>query len=189
MTAVSIFPQIYFHYSCINHIEFKKYLLENYIEKDSKVSSNWCCNTKNLPINTEKLFSFLKPTLIEFCSEVDKNIDFHLNGAWLNYYNTTDFQEIHSHSIDSQMAMVYFVQYSKETDGKFYFFNQNYSQNELSKFNSLTTNYQNMMSNWCPDVQEGDIILFPSYLLHGVTPHNSQTKRITLAVNCNFKLI
>ena len=44
------------------------------------------------------------------------------------------------------------------------------------------------MSNWYPEIQEGDVIIFPSYLLHGVRPHMSDTQRITLAINFSFDI-
>lgn len=188
MTVVPIFPEIYFHYKVQNHQQFKKYLLSNYSSDPAESPSNWNCNVKSLSIDANDIVPYLTPVLKEFCKELDKKLNFFVKDSWLNFYNQNDFQEIHGHSADAQLSMVYFVNYNPVTDGKFYFFNRNYTDRELSKFSTLIDKFQAVMSNWYPNIEEGDILIFPSYLLHGVRPHESNTQRITLAVNFTFEV-
>ena len=188
MTVIPIFPEIYFHHKVSNHQKFKDYLLNNYSPDNAEPRPNWNCDTKSLPIDSTNLVPYFTPILEEFCKEVNENLDFSIKGSWLNFYNKDDFQEIHGHTIDAQLSMVYFVQYNPVTDGKFYFFNKNYADRELSRINTLTDKYEATMSNWYPGIEEGDVIIFPSYLLHGVRPHKSSTQRITLASNFTFEV-
>ena len=41
-------------------------------------------------------------------------------------------------------------------------------------------------NKWWPNVKAGDIILFPSYLLHGVSPHKLRKPRTTISFNLQF---
>ena len=50
----------------------------------------------------------------------------------------------------------------------------------LQKKNNYTEHYY-------PDVEEGTIIIFPSYLYHGVSPQKSEDERITIV--CNISVI
>ena len=192
MTVVPIFPELYFQYKVKNHQEFKKYLLETYLRETSETPSitpNWNCNTKSLSVDASLLVPNLSSILEEFCVEINENLDFSIKGSWLNFYDKNDFQEIHGHTMDgTQLSLVYFVQYNPKDDGEFYFFHKNYSDRELSGLYPILNKYPAMMSNWYPTVNEGDVLIFPSYLLHGVKPHMSDTKRITLAVNFSFEI-
>ena len=36
---------------------------------------------------------------------------------------------------------------------------------------------------WYPEVNKGDIVIFPAHMLHGVSPHKSDVVRKTLSFN------
>ena len=57
-------------------------------------------------------------------------------------------------------------------------YNRNFYSDDINNKVAGRCNY--------PDIKEGDIIIFPGYLDHGVSPHNSDSKRITLSCNFNF---
>ena len=44
----------------------------------------------------------------------------------------------------------------------------------------------NYSDNYTPELKTGDFIVFPSHILHGVTPHNSDSVRKTLSFNINI---
>ena len=44
----------------------------------------------------------------------------------------------------------------------------------------------NDLEQYHVDVEEGDIVVFPSNLLHWVRPHNKDKDRVTFAVNISI---
>ena len=43
------------------------------------------------------------------------------------------------------------------------------------------------MLNYSVAPKAGDVLLFPSYMLHGVTPHNSKKPRRTVSFNIHLE--
>ena len=107
---------------------------------------------------------------------------FKMTEAWLNKYERGDSQEVHTHigGDDCTFSLAYFAQYA-ENDAKFIF----YDPDQTKHLGNYSKHYSTV-NTWFPDVQEGDIIIFPSWLHHQVDVHRSDTTRIT--VSANFKV-
>ena len=71
----------------------------------------------------------------------------------------------------------------KENDAKFYFLN------ERSRVTSeVWTDLSDTMGDSISiEPERGDILFFPSHMLHGVTPHKSDTPRITVSGNIKLR--
>ena len=75
---------------------------------------------------------------------------------------------------------VIFIQFDKDKDGKFYFENMNLDHTVLGY-----THIFKQSPVLEPDVSEGDLIVFPSFVRHGVRMQKHDTNRLTLSFNLN----
>ena len=190
MSHQHLFGDIYFKYQLSQHDEVKQMLLAKYDVNSSEYDDKWNCNSTRISMSPNEMLPLVTPTLKEFGDEIRKSAKVFMDTCWINFYRPGAFQEIHNHvGHGCQLALVYFVNYNKETDGKFYFYNTNtqivsndlallLSGGPLGSFGSVVY----------PDVDEGDVIMFPSYLHHGVSPHGGETLRVTVSCNLSFQL-
>jgi hypothetical protein len=130
--------------------------------------------------DTESIVNFLSPSLEIFFNDLRTELYYHINilEVWKNTYLKGSFQEIHDHVIgDCNLSLVLFLTENDENSSKFYFYNRNSS--EISSIWKQTFNYENHFI----DYKKGDILFFPSHMMHGVTYHNSEEKRETISIN------
>jgi len=110
------------------------------------------------------------------------NIEIQLNGLWRNTYHKHGFQEIHDHGLH-HISGVLFLTDEQPGDSQFYFFNKCYSEipNTLRQFRQG----DNIVfgGRYWIKAERGRIVLFPSYLMHGVTSHKSDNPRRTASFN------
>ena len=129
--------------------------------------------------------SALNLTLADMHQQLNGNPlhQFKMTEAWLNKYERGDSQEVHTHigADNCTFSCSYFAQYALN-DARFLF----YDPDQTKHLGDFTKHYDGVVNTWFPDVQEGDIIIFPSWIHHQVEPHRSDTTRIT--VSANFKI-
>lgn len=97
--------------------------------------------------------------------------------SWINWSNPNQFHHKHSHP-NSLISGCFYVNANKNTD-KIYFYRDEYQQ---LKFPPIDWNMYNSESWWFP-VGSGELILFPSSLLHMVQPVEGNDTRVSLAFN------
>ena len=110
-----------------------------------------------------------------------------ISSAWRNTYYKDYYQELHDHyDIDgSELSGVVFLNDHREGASQFYFFNKNRSELSpawMKLFNTIGFQYRNSAIR----PKAGDVLLFPSYMMHGVTPHKLDTPRKTVSFNISF---
>ena len=188
----TLLPQFYYHGEVKNHLELKDKLLSEMKDATLSQPSEWNCsvqssfetNTNMTDFSWDFFHESIKPNLMEMHSELGGNplsrID--MTEAWLNKYTKGDSQEVHTHigGDDCTFSLAYFAQYA-ENDAKFIF----YDPDQTKHLGNYSKHYSTV-NTWFPDVQEGDIIIFPSWLHHQVDVQRSDTTRIT--VSANFKV-
>jgi uncharacterized protein (TIGR02466 family) len=126
----------------------------------------------------------LNKKVIDYFSEVvctDNSIIPYITQSWINYTENNQFHHKHSHS-NSYVSGVFYIAANKEID-KIKFYKANHSSLEL-KVNKY--NIFNATSWWYP-VQTGDVVLFPSALIHGVDEKEGYDTRISLSFNTFIK--
>lgn len=106
-----------------------------------------------------------------------KNVKLRITQSWLNYTKKGEFHHKHLHP-NSFISGVFYVNADKQTD-KIYFYNERYSQITI---NPAEFNVVNSKAWWFP-VETGDLILFPSHLVHSVETVDTERVRASLAFN------
>jgi len=187
MTIHQLFPQpVYFsklerkltkeELKTIDAYKAKTYKNEgNITSNDSYVLENKLLNNLKSSINTIVIDYFKKVA----CTS--NSIIPYITQSWLNYTETNQFHHHHSHS-NSYVSGVFYINADKEVD-KILFYKTNFPTIEL-----LPTKYNIFNSNaWGYSVQTGDIVLFPSSLIHGVDKKKGNNTRISLSFNVFIK--
>lgn len=142
------------------------------------------CYFDCIPLKKNKYKELLKPSLQVLMDHWRvKKMNLITTSSWICHYNKHNHQEVHHHSPDDLICVFF------SNDGpdfaKFYF----YDRMSVLNSNFWTSLLPKVMGDdWIiPKVRAGDIIFFPGHVMHGVTPHQSDTIRKTLAVNFRGK--
>ena len=186
----TLFPQFYYHGEVENHQQLKDKLLSELTDDKLSQPKEWNFSVQS-SFETDNNFSWdyfyecIKPNLIDMHQQLNGNPlhQFKMTEAWLNKYERGDSQEVHTHigADNCTFSCSYFAQYALN-DARFLF----YDPDQTKHLGDFTKHYDGVVNTWFPDVQEGDIIIFPSWIHHQVEPHRSDTTRIT--VSANFKI-
>ena len=132
----------------------------------------------------DKFFPLFGPSLEIFFSELEldmSNLRVYCPEIWRNTYSRNYFQEIHDH-IPSHLSGVLFLNDEQEGDGRFFFYNEGCTE--------VSREWREIGFGWDRKfikAERGKLLLFPSYMLHGVAAHKSDNIRKTVAFNLGFK--
>ena len=155
---------------------------KDFYKNDGNITSN------NNYILNEKPFANIKKELdLRVQDYFDKiispsnNITPYITQSWLNYTETNQYHHKHVHP-NSLVSGVFYINCHEEHD-KIKFFNDNY---KTIKLEVKDWNMWNSESWWF-SVKTGDVILFPSSLIHMVETKKGDNTRISLAFNVFIK--
>ena len=98
---------------------------------------------------------------------------------WMNLYTKGNFQEVHYHD-DCDIAAVIFLNDGPDFS-KFYFWDSTHTAFTKPWIKIITK--MKLSNIYYPEIKAGDIIMFPSHMFHGVTPHKSDITRKTFSFN------
>ena len=165
----------YAHFKAVNAKELIKKLDKEKIEKSSH---RWAlnCKVKTLALDVQEYINLIGPNIDKFSELLQMNINCIVKEAWVNKYENGYHQEIHDHS-PNDFSAVFFLN-SGENFSKFYFYDRN-----LCNTPPRVKEFFQMEETFYPQIDAGDMIMFPSNMLHGVTPHNSDVSRKTMSFN------
>jgi len=179
----------------------KKYKIGNY-EKKEHFPSTW-----KIPLNTsfpniEENDDFIdQNTLIMLKQDIKKCVDklfrkinvtsdYYFEDFWYNIYYKDHGQEPHDHlpsNINSNISYWSGIYYAKNASPTTFIRNDLF-KNSLNFFNNDRNKLKKYFNDIFPSVKEGDILLFPSYLIHAVPIIKKDNyMRVTFAFNINFK--
>ena len=139
----------------------------------------------------------------DIIGEVTEAVKRYIKDGWVDEKNLTIEEQLDKTSMGKtdQFAFVYMYRLAHNpnlqnrkrfrrapvflNDGedfsKFYFWDSNHTAFTKPWIKILT---QMKLSNiYYPEVKAGDVLLFPSHMLHGVSPHNSDIIRKTFSFN------
>jgi len=147
----------------------------------------WRCSVKTSrgkPIDWSKFTLNLAPLI----KELPINAKLSLEEPWMNVYAKGDYQEIHHHSLEGAiLSYCYFYRLPKDS-GEFLFFNEHFKDYCTSGLAGVVDLGSLGIHEWNrPIVKEGDIIFFPSSLLHSVSKNRSNDLRVTVSGNVRIQ--
>jgi uncharacterized protein (TIGR02466 family) len=127
--------------------------------------------------------SIITPKLVDFGAQLfGERMGWSLKEMWVNFLDTGGHQAMHNHANSFISGVVYLTPthpgsqtvFMKTPGGTDFMFRNDHKGMTPNEFNA---------DKWIsPPPEPGDLILFPSYLLHAVPPNQGEL-RITLAFN------
>jgi len=155
------------------------------------VKEGMCRNYGNSTSNNSDIFNGKFKKLKQFCEQQLKiyvkevinpkeELDFYITQSWLNITKPGEYHHEHSHQ-NSIVSGVFYI--STEEDDKITFSDPNHKIKELIKFEQKEFNAWNSIS-WFLPANNNELVLFPSWLNHSVTPNEkATTDRISISFN------
>ena len=149
-----------------------------------KMEFEWgdACLSDKVSLKLTGFTELLQPYIIEVLSEVvSVNYRFTIDEVWKNTYHRYYHQEQHDHQ-GYELSFVIFINDFHQDDAHFYFVNE---RNRVTPPDWTDMCY-GMPDDLIIEPKRGDILFFPSHMLHGVTPHKSDNPRITISGNISI---
>jgi len=169
------------------HIEPSKEGLLEYLETlpshedQTFMWGNKCISEKRRLSFDNTLMSYLNDNIVSFFDQVGLSRELSLSinflEVWENKYKIGNFQEVHDH-VDglTNLSCVVFFDDWIENSSTLYFQKYIAEADHFWRTNLLHSSY-------FMNPKRGDVLLFPSHMLHGVTPHREDTIRKTVSIN------
>ena len=192
MTRTEIFPVTIFKSKVHGNEILKQNLVQPILDSvnELEIPKDWTTNKIFTSFDQEKdfiennkdiLLNNYHHTIDEF---FDDQYRLHFTDFWYNVYLDGEYQEIHDHLYSklnhAHFSFIHFLSYDKDE----------HKPPEFSDpLRALRYLSLEMESNRCgevyiPTIEEGDLLMFPSYLQHCVLPGKKTSKpRITISFN------
>ena len=141
------------------------------------------CLSEKVYLKLTGFTELLNPFLVEILNQlIEVPYSYSIEEIWKNTYYRNYHQEQHDHR-GYELSFVIFMQDYKENDAKFYFVND---RNRLTPSTWIDLAWSKMPDDLHIAPKRGEILLFPSHMLHGVSPHLSDEPRITISGNISL---
>jgi uncharacterized protein (TIGR02466 family) len=155
------------------------------LKKDTILNVGANYNTKNSYVLNEKILENLKNVIMLYVKDyftkvLSTNAQPYITQSWLNYQTQNQSHHMHDHP-NSIVSGVYYIK-TDETDTVS--FHKRIYETILLDKTSLNPYNANDVST---SVRTGDLIMFPSSLLHSVNKKETINERISLAFNVFVK--
>ena len=163
----------FYHYKVSNWKEKKEQLLDfvsnlsfKYFDQIADLYTTYGDQTSSIPLK------ILEDDILKFTTEVKYSGEINAE-IWFQKYYENQFHSPHNHGAIGYSAVLY-INFDKRIHEGTRF---------LAPFNHPDGNH----IEFVPDVDEGSLIFFPSYLYHYTLPNKSDTIRIVMSVNLRRK--
>jgi uncharacterized protein (TIGR02466 family) len=131
--------------------------------------------------NLSNLLNLIQKNITNYCNQVNLKNQYIVH-SWINFNPTHAYNRRHCHP-GSTVSGVFYIKYPKDSCSPISFFrSREYSDYGWSKH--LIKDIPEMNSSLMYTPKEGELILFPSYLEHEVSPNKSKEDRISMSFNC-----
>jgi hypothetical protein len=147
------------------------------LNKWNNVATSHSTNSLDNTLEKESLNYLLKTITTLLDEVIHKPYRINLTNIWKNYYKNKDFQETHIHPKSNFSFVIY--EKIKESQTIFYAPNHFLIQSIFDEPSLYPQTFK-------PNLTQNQIIIFPSFLEHGVEQHNNS---ISIAGNFNFDYI
>lgn len=194
----NLFPVTLYKSSVINTNDIKnlcvKFVEDEYYKNPTTFDNPWDSDvftTFNQELNNkldwQKIIPYYIPNLREFANQLGISGSAHVKNAWINAYKQGQTHEIHDH-LPGQFSACHYILFDKEEHLPTAFLNP-FRQVALSNSPEFTAETPAAWTGLTtlPDTQEGDIVIFPSFLEHKAPRQHSEKFRIIISFNFNYQ--
>lgn len=161
----------------------------------NETPGGWDCTVNtDFDNSTANLYTgFYDDIMQQFSKDVGlKNGKAMIHESWLNYYTGGTNQEEHDH-LPSFYSGIHYVKYNPDVHEPVYFINPLYQiynctyslSSHICRGENAINEHEFTRQYLKPNVKEGDIIIFPSFIRHRVNKQEAQESRITSSFNIN----
>ena len=163
----------FYHYKLNNWKEKKEQLLDfvsnlsfKYFDQIADLYTTYGDQTSSIPLK------ILEDDILKFTTEVKYSGEINAE-IWFQKYYENQFHSPHNHGAIGYSSVLYINFDKRIHDGTRF----------LAPFNDPDGN----QVEFAPDVDEGSLIFFPSYLYHFTIPNKSDSIRIIMSMNIRKK--
>jgi len=194
---IELFPSTLYLQKVKEHDKIKKacldYVIPNYEENPSTFVEAWDADVwttygQDVDIPWRELLPLYSNEFKSFANDLNIEGNPMVRDVWLNAYKENQNQEIHEH-LPGHFSAIHYISFDKEEHLPTIFINP-MRQVAISNAPSFSGEINNTPSTWVGQsfvkVEEGDLLIFPSYLEHKVPKQKSNKLRVTLSFNINF---
>lgn len=206
MNKVNIFSPFFYKFKLSEHSLIKDAYLDNILKnyelypkhsRDWDVHTSYAYNAETLPYEIDWWTSvqYYKTYVNQFIEDYfRKPLDWRIqNDPWYVVYGKEQKSDWHEH-MPADFSAVHFFKFNKDVHNPITFTNPDFISSKLHEtykphlLNNLGTcdKQSYFKTQYTPEIEEGDFIIFPSQLLHLVAPNESDELRVTIAFNFNI---
>ena len=186
----NLFPTPFWKIKVPNHQSIKKKYLQSFIdgyeEKIFDIPEDWVTHKCHTSFKGNKIIE--KDIFDEYSSVFNSIIEKGWKGKveyWWQVYKNNEYQEWHNH-MPSTLSAIHFLNFEDEHLAPI-FEDPNKSVRSIIFRTALNKDLSSAIT-YTPKVEEGDIIIFPSYLNHTVPAGKYKSYRVTIAINLDILL-
>lgn len=192
-----LYPKIWGLFPCPVYVIKRDFNLSNKEEKEIEeiIKDGVLRNVGNFQtINTDifngrlkKIKQFCEQHINEYVNQViypKKELEFYITQSWINVTKPGSYHHNHTHG-NSIISGVFYI--SCEEEDNLIFEDPNHKIRNMISFDTKESNVWNS-PNWKIHSRNNELILFPSWIHHQVTPNEKATKdRISISFNTFVK--
>ena len=111
-------------------------------------------------------------------------VGINVHESWCHITRTGGYHDMHVHP-NSSWSGIYYIRtgecdvHTKNGSNRFY-------NPMLPGYSDISTRWCSMNSSFDMQPRDGQLIVFPSWIMHSATPYSGTTDRIVVAFNCQF---
>lgn len=179
MNLIDLFPIPLYIGKVKEHEQIKEIVCKNIVDFGTPKSWNCSVNSSFGQPNSwlYDIASLYQDNYQEYFSSVNVTANVRVHDIWYNHYTINQFQEKHHH-LPCDISCIHYIKLHPNHFGTT-FVNPCSLLNSSNKLLSLKSPHV-----YTPYVEEGDIIIFPSYMEHFVKKQEIDEERITISWNC-----
>jgi uncharacterized protein (TIGR02466 family) len=164
---------------------------------ECSIHSSFRSNNPDMKLDSEYLASIYSKYIANFLHEYGlRPGKFNIESPWYNVFSKSQYQEPHTH-LPAHFSVVHYVTFDESQHLATTFVHPNLILSQTMK--AFCPPLRNRLDGDCPahslymdfytppQIKEGDLIIFPSFLNHYVKPNTSEKQRITITFNVELE--
>lgn len=149
--------------------DYKSFSVDDKHSTDNNHYSDYHRNANVAPEYANVVIGSIEEEIKKFCDDTRSSWD--MTRLWFQTYEKTNSFSVHNHGMNGFSAILY-LDFNKDEHSPTIFY---------SPYPSWKREYNGAYESFRPDVNEGDILFFPSMLQHESPANSSESKRTIIS--------